>query len=183
MTKSLAPMPQAERAVGYKVTRLRDGKTDVLTLVAQTADSQTWTDSTGCRFVALRTGFAPPIQFSDCDGNTGTQTVKLLRGMPFPLTLGGKWAYSYAGENSRGNKWTGQRDCAVQSGARVKTGSGEHETYKVVCEDSQENFKATHTYYVSPSVQTTVFLERYRVRYWPGAPPPDRTTWEFVKQE
>lgn len=183
MTKSLAPMPQPERAIGYKVTRLRDGKTDVLSLIAQTADSQTWTDGTGCRFVIPRTGFAPPTRFSDCDGNTGTQTVTLMSGAPFPLTIGGKWTYSYAGQNSRGNKWTGVRGCAVQSETRVRVGSSEHETYKVVCEDSQENFKATNTYYVSPATQTTVFQERYRVRYWSGAPPPDRTTWEFVKQE
>ena len=183
MTKTLAPMPEPQRAVGYKVTRIRDGKEDIATLVAQTTDTQTWTDSTGCRYVLLRTGFAPVREFSGCEGNTGTQKVTLLRGTPYPLTAGSKWAYSYAGENARGNKWTGQRDCAVQGVTRVKVSSGEHETYKVVCEDSQENFKSTHTYYISPALQTTVFQERYRVRYFTGAPPPDRTTWEFVKQD
>lgn len=176
-------MPQPQRAVGYKATRLRDGKEDVATLVAQTADTETWTDGSGCRFVVLRTGFAPASEFSDCEGNTGTQTVKLLRGTPWPLAVGSKWAYSYAGANSRGNKWTGQRDCAVQGVTRVKTGSGEHEAYKVVCEDAQENFRATNTYYVSPALKTAVFQERYRIRYWTGAPPPDQTKWEFVKQD
>ena len=71
MTKSLAPMPEPQRAVGYKVTRLRDGKEDIATLVAQTTDTQTWTDSTGCRYVLLRTGFAPVSEFSACEGNTG----------------------------------------------------------------------------------------------------------------
>ena len=53
----------------------------------------------------------------------------------------------------------------------MKTGSGEHEAYKVVCEDSQENFKSTHTYYISPALQTTVFQERYRVRLLQQEPP------------
>ena len=183
ITKALAPMPQPERAVGYKVTRLRDGKEDIATLMAKTADTETWTDGTGCRFVALRTGFAPPLQFDNCEGNTGSNDVKLLSGAPYPLAVGSKWAYSYEGRNSKGNRWAGQRDCSVQGVTRVKIGSGEHETYKLVCEDNQENFKATNTYYVSPALQTTVFQERYRRRYWQGAPPPDTTKWEFVKQD
>jgi hypothetical protein len=36
-TKMLAPMSQPERAVGYKVIRIRDGREEVNTLVAQTA--------------------------------------------------------------------------------------------------------------------------------------------------
>jgi Lrp/AsnC family transcriptional regulator for asnA, asnC and gidA len=54
---------------------------------------------------------------------------------------------------------------------------------EVVCEDNGGSTKATHTYYMSPELQTIVFQERYRVRNWPGAPPPDRTTWQFVRQE
>jgi hypothetical protein len=184
LTKPLAPMSQADRAIGYKVVRLRDGKEEVATLVEQTAETQTWTDSSDCRYVLSRTGFAPVLEFSNCDGgNTGTQTVKLVQGKPYPLALGGKWAYSYSGQNTRGNKWTGHRECSVQGSARVKTGSGEHDTYKVVCEDNQDNFKASHTFYVAPALQTIVIQERYRVRYWQGAPPPDRTRWEFVRQQ
>jgi hypothetical protein len=183
VTKPLAPMPRPERAVGYKLVQLRDGKEEVSTLMAQTADTQSWSNSSGCRAVFSRIGFAPTLEFSDCEGSTGTQTVKLLRGTPYPLALGGKWAYSYSGENTRGNKWTGVRECSVQGSARVKTVSGEHDTYKVVCDDNQGDFKATFTYYVAPALQTTVMQERYRMRFWRGAPPPDRTKWEFVRQE
>jgi hypothetical protein len=183
LTKPLAPMQRAERSIGYKLVQLRDGKEEATTLVAKTAETETWTTTSGCRYVVARTGFAPPLEFSDCEGNTGSHTVKLLSGTPYPLALGGKWAYSYSGQNAKGNKWTGRRDCSVQAAMRVKTVSGEHDTYKVVCDDNQGDFKASHTYYVSPALQTTVIQERYRVRYWQGAPPPDRTKWEFVKQE
>jgi hypothetical protein len=71
----------------------------------------------------------------------------------------------------------------VAGNARVQAGAVEHDTYKVVCEDIGGDTKATNTYYVSPELQTAVIQERYRVRNWPGAPPPDRTTWQFVRQE
>jgi hypothetical protein len=65
----------------------------------------------------------------------------------------------------------------------VKAGPAEHDAYRVVCSDHTETVKTTLTYYVSPELQTVVYQERYRVRNWTGAPPPDRTTWEFVRQE
>jgi hypothetical protein len=180
---ALPPLPRPERAVGYKVVNLRDGKEEVSTLVAQTADTQTWLESSGCRAIVPRTGFAPALEFANCEGSTGTQVVKLLHGTPYPLVAGGKWAYSYAGRNTRGNEWSGRRECEVKGPARVKTATGEHDTYKVVCEDRQSDVNTVRTYYVSPPLQATVFLERYRVRFWAGAPPPDRTKWELVRQE
>lgn len=180
---ALGPVPRPERAVGYKVVTLRDGKEEVSTLIEQTVDTETWLNSTGCRAVVLRTGFAPALAFDNCEGETGTQTVKLLRGTPYPLTLGGKWAYSYSGTNSRGDQWSGQPSCEVAGTARVKTVSGEHDTYKVACEDTTRSSKTFRTYYVSPELQASVLQDRYRVRYWSGAPPPDRTKWELVKHE
>jgi hypothetical protein len=176
-------MAQPERAVGYKTVQLRDGKEVVNTLMAQTADTQTWSDSLGCRAVVSRIGFAPAMEFTNCEGNTGTQSVKLLRGTPYPLTVGGKWAYSYSGANTKGDQWQGQRDCEVMGTSKVKTGIGEHDTYKVVCNESTKSSKTINTYYVSPALQSTVFQERRRIRYWSGAPPPDTTKWELVRQE
>jgi hypothetical protein len=176
-------MPRPERAVGHKVVTLRDGKEETSTLIEQTADTQTWMDSLGCRAVVPRAGFGPALEYANCEGATGTQKVKLLRGAPYPLAVGGKWAYSYAGTNTRGNQWSGERACEVKGSARVKAGAGEHDTYKVICEDTQSDMKTVRTYYVSPSLQTTVLQDRYRIRYWTGAPPPDRTRWEFVRQE
>src|SRR5437773_6199165 len=80
VTTSLAPMPRPERAVGYKVITIRDGKEEVNTLLEQTADTQTWMDSLGCRAVVPRTGFGPALEYANCEGSTGTQKVKLLRG-------------------------------------------------------------------------------------------------------
>lgn len=157
VSKALAPMPRPERKVGYKIINLRDGREVVSTLVEQTDTTQTWSDSLGCRVVVLRTGFAPVLETSNCDGNSIAQAVTLVRGTPYPLTAGGKWQYSYSGKDGRGNQWSGQRHCAVQGTSRVKTVSGEHEAYKVVCEDNQGNMSTTFTYYVSPALQTTVF--------------------------
>jgi hypothetical protein len=130
-----------------------------------------------------RTGFAPALEFTDCEGSTGTQTVTLPRGAPYPLTVGSTWVSAYLGTNSRGDRWNGQRHCAVEGAARVKAGPAEHDTDRVVCEDDAGNTKTVRTYYVSPALGIPVFQERYRVRNWVGAPPPDRATWELVRQE
>lgn len=183
VSKSLAPMPQPERTIGFRVIRLQDGKEYVSSLVALTAETETWQDSLGCRLVLPRTGFAPALEFTNCEGNTGTQSVTLTRGAPYPLALGNKWVYAYSGSNARGDRWTGQRYCEVEGTAKVTVGLAEHDTYKVVCEDNSGNTKITRTYYMSPALQTFVVQERYRVRNWVGAPPPDRTRWEFVSQE
>ena len=136
LTKALAPMPQPQRAVGYKVVRIRDGKEEVNTLVAQTTETQTWTDSSGCRMVLPRTGFGPALEFSNCDGSTGTQRSSSRAGARIPSPSGGTWVYSYAGTNTRGDRWTGQRHCEVAGTARVKAGAAEHDAYKIVCEDN-----------------------------------------------
>jgi hypothetical protein len=184
VAKALPPMARPERAVGYKVVQLRDGKEEVSTLLAQTADTQTWSDSSGCRAVVSRTGFAPALEFANCEGGqTGYQTIKLLRGTPYPLALGSKWAYSFSGTNTKGDQWEGQRECEVMGTARIKTGTGEHDTYKVVCDERTRNSRTTNRYYVSPALQATVFQERRRTRNWTGAPPPDTTQWELVRQE
>jgi hypothetical protein len=66
-------------------------------------------------------GVAPVLETSNCDGNSVTQTVTLARGTPYPLTMGGKWQYSFSGKDARGNQWSGQRHCAVEGTSRVKT--------------------------------------------------------------
>lgn len=88
-----------------------------------------------------RAGFGPALEFTNCEGSTGTQTVKLTRESPYPLTLGSTWVYSYAGTNTRGDRWTGHRHCQVAGAARVKAGSAEHDAYKVLCEDNGGNSK------------------------------------------
>jgi hypothetical protein len=168
---SLAPMPRPERKVGYKAVNLRNGTEVVSTLVEQTDTAQTWSDSLGCRVVVLRTGFAPVLETSNCEGNSVVQEVTLVRGTPYPLTVGSKWQYSFSGKDARGNQWSGQRHCAVEGTSRVKTVSGRDDTYKVVCQDSQGNLNTTYTYYVSPAKEAIMFQERYRVRNWSGAPP------------
>jgi hypothetical protein len=183
VTQSLPPMAQPERAIGYKTVQLRDGREEVNTLVAQTGDTETWTNSSGCRAVVSRTGLDPALEFANCEGSTGTHTIKLLRGTPYPLTAGGKWAYSFSGSNTSGGRWEGQRDCEVKGAARITTGTGPHDTYKVVCEDVAKDWKTIYTYYVAPKIESTVLSERRRLRYWTGAPPTDTTRWELVRQE
>ena len=65
--------------------------------------------------------------------------------MPYPLAVGGKWAYSYEGKSTRGERWSGELHCEVASAARIKVGTTEHDTCTVVCEDNTGSVKTTYT--------------------------------------
>jgi len=152
-TQSIAPIARPERPIGYQAIRRVDGAEEVYTLVAKTADTETWDSPRGCRAVYPRTGFAPPVKFSNCNGSSGTQVVKLLRGTPYPLTVGGKWAYSYEGKSPSGDRWSGELHCEVASAARVRVDTIDHDVCTVVCEDNIGTVKTTYTY--------TIYREQY----------------------
>ncbi|MGH7335693.1 MAG: hypothetical protein ACREKS_23675 [Candidatus Rokuibacteriota bacterium] len=145
-TQSIPPMTRPERPVGYAAIRLVNGMEEVYTLVDKTADTETWEGPSGCRAVYPRTGFAPALKFTNCDGLSGTQVVKLRQGTPYPLTVGGKWVYSYAGKSTRGDRWSGELHCEVASAARVRVDTAERDVCTVVCEDNVDNVKTTYTY-------------------------------------
>jgi hypothetical protein len=157
----LAPMPQPQIQPGYKEVNLYNGKEMTSTLVSEDATTRRWSRSDGCAATTPKTGFGPSFKWENCDGDTGTATVK-LQGETWPLAVGKSWSYTYSGSNARGNTWSGTRTCTVKTTARISTPSGEEDTFKVACTDHN----GTHTYYVSPAKKATVRYERYRQDGW-----------------
>jgi hypothetical protein len=102
-------------------------------------------------------GFGPSVAWANCNGDTGSATVK-LQGETWPLAVGKSWSYAYSGVNARGNSWSGTRACTVKATARIPTPAGEEDTYKVTCSD----YDSSHTYYVSPARSATVRYEQHR---------------------
>ena len=68
--------------------------------------------------------------------------------------------YEVSGTSSDGQSWSGVRRCRVQDEVRLKTVSGEHDTYKVVCYDPW----TIRIWHVSPKLGESVHQIRYRKR-------------------
>ena len=167
----LPPMQRPERNVGFKWVGLKNGKEVDLTLVAKTANTESWQMSDGCSWTRPNTDpFAPSVKWSGCANNDGTSVVKLLGGDPWPLQVGKKWTYSLRGSNVTGGSWDTNRECEVKGVARIKTKLGEHDTYKVVCTVPW----GTRTWYMSPSLKTSV-------RYIYDHDRRGRTVYELIK--
>ena len=165
----LAPMPQPEIQPGYAEVTLFNGKEMTSTLVGQDATTRSWSRSDGCSAVTPRSGFGPAYRWADCNGSTGTASVK-LEGEIWPLVVGRNWSYAYSGVNARGAAWSGRRTCTVKNTVRIPTPAGEEDTFKIACSDHD----ATHTYYVSPARKATVRYEQSRRDGW-------RVTSELIR--
>ena len=167
----LAPMPKPEREIGYKWVGLKNGKPYWRTLVSETAETLAWETSEGCSFTnSGKTTFGlgdPWLKWSGCSPwADGTQTFS-LDGEIWPLEVGKKWRYSLSGSNVRGDSWSAERTCEIPGTARIATGIGVHDTYKVVCKDPWN----TGTYYMSPALETIVYSEWYNR--------PRGSTWKY----
>jgi hypothetical protein len=161
VTTPLAPMPQPEIRPGYTEVVVFNGTEMTSTLVSEDMTTRSWSRTDGCTVTTPKAGFGPALAWANCNGGTGSASAK-LQGETWPLTVGKTWSYDYSGVNSRGNKWSGTRTCAVKAMARIPTRSGEEDTYKVSCSDPD----STYTYYVSPARKATVRYEQSRRDGW-----------------
>lgn len=157
-TKSLAPMTRPDLNTGDKWYALMNGEPIVVTTVSQDSGMVRQRSSDGCQWYMIAWGFAPPAEWNACDSTgSGTQKLTEVDGDVWPLEVGKKMSYSFHGSNEAGKIWFGTRDCSVEEQVRIKTVSGAHETFKVVCNDPW----TTRTWYVSPEVGATVYFVHY----------------------
>jgi len=149
-------MPPAQRpeprAPGSVWKALKNGEPYVVTTVEGTGESERLEDSEGCTWTRPKSFYAPSTSWENCGGNAGEATVS-LNGEIFPLQVGGKWSWDVDA-----GRWRTERSCEVEGTARVKTASGEHETFRIVCVDRWN----TRTRYYSPDLGTSVHLHVHR---------------------
>jgi hypothetical protein len=82
-----------------------------------------------------------------------------IKGELFPLAKGNKVVFNVQGETTQ-DSWTGtwkdRRVCKVKGKYRVKTVSGEHDTWKILCKGNYDK----RTVYYSPALGLSVVTER-----------------------
>lgn len=167
----LSAISRPDRPVGFQSIGLQNGSEEIINkLVAKTAKTESWKQSTGCSWTQPTTGFAPSTRWRGCSGHDGTQSVTLLKGKPFPLKIGSKWTYRIDGENVNVNMWDETRECEVEKAVRIGTRLGEFDTFKIVCDEPW----STRTWYFSPKLGRTLrYIKDHNRR---GV-----TDWELTK--
>ncbi len=149
--------------VGEKRSFFRQGAE--LDIVVLEANQGTITKqiSSGCQYTDAVVpnnlpSFSPSLSWQDCRGSAGHAKVT-VKGELFPLEVGKKVVYSVAGTSTKGS-WTGdwqdRRVCEVADQVRIRTISGEYDTWKVKCTDKNN----THVNYISPELGFVVAQKR-----------------------
>ena len=152
--------------MGYKWVGLKDGDPWTATLISKKGDVETWKGNDGCEWSWFGT-FSPSLKWSSCTGADGKQEITPLKGKIWPMVVGNTFEYGYSGPT-----WMGTRKCTVKAQVWVKTGTGEHDTFKIVCKDNV----SVKTWYRSPKLGITViYIQDHNTR--------GTNTYELVRQE
>ena len=162
----LDPMERPALHIGAtKTWQNKKGGERTWTLVAMDETTASFEDDDGCTETNLHDEFTSYISLKwDCSGNSGTGTTELVKGDPWPLATGKKWAYRHAGSNSKGGKWKGRHNCKVKKEVRVRVPAGEFDTFHIECKTKY----TTRDYYIAPEIQTTVLYQgKHRRNNWP----------------
>ncbi len=160
VSKELAPMPKPEYRVGLKMHFVKDGeKTTFYAVTAKDAGTISLENHRGCSWTKSDSVFAPSTKWNNCKAANATQKVEVKGSDIWPLKVGNKVQYKFKGSDDSGQTWSSVRKCKVKKQVRIKTVSGEHDTYKVVCVDKWN----THTYWMSPELKAFVRYEKKHI--------------------
>ena len=164
-------MDEVQEHAGWKAGTvwkgLKDGSPHQMTHVSVTGTSETIRESDGCMWTRPKSFYAPSTEWTNCTSRDGKATVELKRPI-FPFHVGKTWAF-----NVDAGRWRTSRECTVLDTARVRTVSGEHDTFKIVCKDRWN----TRTRYYAPKLGTMVYYERHHRKRG------QRTKYELIKIE
>jgi len=161
----MSPMaePPVDTVGTVHIWKNGDGETVRVEVVDANSERIVSERSNGCRYSRMRkyyTEFAPTIRWENCSSSSGSRKINGRSGdQVWPLKVGKTWSYDAQG-SSDGNIWQSDRRCEVTKTAKIKTVSGTHDTFKVVCNSKW----ATQTWYISPKLGETVKFIRERKR-------------------
>jgi hypothetical protein len=154
----LTPMPGPDqRNIGWEWHYIdQNGKRGFMRKVAATESTASYSRSDGCQWTRDTRGFAPATVWSDCP-SSGKAKVDFADGDIWPLKVGNKFSYHMQGSSSfLSFKWSGKRNCEVSYSVRVRTVSGEFDSFKVVCHERW----GTRSWWLSPEVGTAVAYQQ-----------------------
>ena len=149
-----APRPAAD-PVGTQVQAIKNGEPITYVVTAVNGDAYSGHDNNGCSYTELEAAYAPSLEWDNCSGSTGTQTITKVKGSPWPMSVETKFSYKFRGTDGSDN-WTGLRKCKVLGTEHVSTQMGEFDTYKLECKDPWSK----RTWWYAPEIGRSVKFKR-----------------------
>ena len=150
-----ADLPPAQppiHEVGKRtVWRMKDGSEITYETIDIDDTTTTGRGSDGCIFSYMKDGFGPSTRWENCSGSTGTQRLSRSGNM-YPLQVGNTESWKYTGKNTKGDSWSGTRECEVKGTAHVTVPAGNFDTYHVVCKEKNR----LREWHYSPKLRRTV---------------------------
>jgi len=159
VSQPLSPASKlADEVVGLESHWTRDGEPYIAKTVSVDDEKYSVEGSNGCNYTNTQFDFAPTLNWENCNGKSGSQTITKTKGSPWPMQLKNKFSYNFKGKYTNGDSLSGRRTCKVKEQVRVTVPAGEFDTYKVVCADSW----STRTWWIAPELNggTTVAFKR-----------------------
>ncbi len=141
--------------VGTKFHTLRNGESIIYTVNSVKGDTHSGSGSNGCSYTELIWAYAPSLEWANCSGSTGTQTITSSKGSPWPMSVGTKFSYKFKGSDGS-DSWKGYRNCKVVGTEHITTQMGEYDTYKIECKDPWSK----RTWWYAPEIGRNVFSKR-----------------------
>ena len=133
------------------VWRMKDGSEITYEVTGIEDTTITGRGSDGCIYSFIKDGFGPSLRWENCSGSTGTQRPSRSGNM-YPLQVGNTESWKYTGKNTKGDSWSGMRECEVKGTAHVTVPAGSFDTYHVVCEEKGSR----REWHYSPTLRRTV---------------------------
>lgn len=166
-----APLPAGVTSVG--VTQHGVAKRKVVSIDGSVI---TYKDADGCTVVEDRKRgyFAPEVSGTNCGIPPYRIDVHSKEGNIWPLAVGKTESYSATFRAKE--DFSSSRACKVTKEVRIKTHTGLHDTFKVVCAGKW----TVYTYYMSPKLGGLVKLVRAKGNKHSLTKP---LTWEFTRLE
>jgi len=133
------PLPPAEMppatTVGTEYQWIKNGERHDSKILAVSDGVLSGESSDGCKWKTTDWQFTPTLAWEECDGYTGSRTLKKSKGSPWPMQVGNKWSHSYSSVTSKGTGYSWKYRCNVRNTERVSVPAGEFDAFKIVCKD------------------------------------------------
>lgn len=146
-----------KRAIGWEWHYIdQNGKPGYMRKTAGDDSVASYSRSDGCEWTRTTHGFAPASIWNNCP-SSGKSEVKFNDDVIWPLKVGQKFSYKISGTSSfLSFNWSGRRNCEIPYRVRIKTVTGEYDSFKVVCSERW----GTRTWWLSPEVGTAVAYQQ-----------------------
>lgn len=159
VSAALTPMPRPTPQIGStSIWKDSYGRKYSVTITGVDKTTKDYKTSYGCTATKPHHEFLTHyLEWKNCGRrrSNGRGSLTNLEGRIWPLAVGNKWKYDYAGSTESGRSWSGQTSCEVKGQVRVSVPAGSFDTYHVACESAN----VRREFHISPVIKINVLMK------------------------